>query len=266
MAAESSALRRIPSCRPCSGPMAFWPPSPRFNVSSVVSAPNPCGRYVRSVEASSSGWATMNTTRVTTRACWIASSVSARVWPRPGATGSCCAASGSATSNARTASLSQRFIIQFLRRFLGPSSGRFSGRGKRPQAPVTRLDHISKDAQGDYSDSAEGKFPSRVIKQRRPAQDRQHGWPRIEPHLKGKPFRRPAAAQNHHAYALADELHQNAHGDNRLDDARKAEQHAEREGRGAEEKQRDVRKMFGGVHAGKYRKEITILGRGEWNS
>ncbi len=35
----------MPSCAPCSGPMAFWPPSPRFSVSSVVSVPKACGRY-----------------------------------------------------------------------------------------------------------------------------------------------------------------------------------------------------------------------------
>src|ERR1700694_5281630 len=94
-----------------------------------------------------------------------------------------------------------------------------SGRSERPQAPVARLDHIGKDAQRDHSDSAKSEFPSRVIEKRRPAQDRQHGGPRIEPHLKGKAFGRPAAAQNDHTNALADELHQDTHGDDGLDDA-----------------------------------------------
>src|SRR5882762_4295010 len=166
----------------------------------------------------------MNTTRVTTRACWIASSVSASVWPRPGATASCCAASGSATSIARTARLNQCFNIKNSSGdSLGNSSVPLSGLGERPQAPVTRLDHIRKDAQCDHSDSAEGKFPSRVIKQRRPPQDRQYGRPRIKPHLKGKSFGRPAAAQNHHPHTLADELHYETHGDDRLNHTGKTE-------------------------------------------
>src|SRR5260370_1255685 len=129
----------------------------------------------------------MNTTRVTTRACWIASSVSARVWPRPGAAGSCCAATR-VTSGVTTC--------------------------------VTRTSATTI----------------------------------------------ASAAKNHHAHDLADELDQNSHGDDRLDDARKTEQYAERQRGNAEKEQRDVRKVFRGMHAREDKKKIAVLGRGEGNA
>src|SRR4029077_6969131 len=67
------------------------------------------------------------------------------------------------------------------------------GRGEWPDAPVARLNHVRQDPQSDHAEPSEGEFPSRGIKQCGPAQYRQHGWPRIEPHLKGKPLRRPAS-------------------------------------------------------------------------
>ena len=59
-AACSSSVRRTASASNSSGPISFWPPSPRVAESSTVRWPSPFDRRASSALFSSSGWATID--------------------------------------------------------------------------------------------------------------------------------------------------------------------------------------------------------------
>src|SRR6266516_2134650 len=68
-AASSSSVRMIPSSGPSSGPMRFWPPSPRVSERYPACAPMPRDRSTNSCVSSSSGCAPIMSTRLLLPSC-----------------------------------------------------------------------------------------------------------------------------------------------------------------------------------------------------
>ena len=89
--------------------------------------------------------------------------------------------------------------------------------------PDIRLNQKCHDAESDHQNSSEREKLSRRKKKCGPAQNRNQHRQRVKPHFKGKAAGWPAATQDHYSDALADELHDQAHGENRFDHAGKPE-------------------------------------------
>ena len=90
-AASNSSVRSSPRARPNSGPIRFWPPSPRLSERYAASAPIPRSSTVSSSVSSSSGCAPMTSTRFT---CPSIRSSRSRATRPPVDGGSSCARSG----------------------------------------------------------------------------------------------------------------------------------------------------------------------------
>src|SRR5271163_962482 len=169
---------------------------------------------------SSSGCAVMYRMRVVTAALSMASTVSAKPGPVPGAGGNCAAPRGAnngVLKNARskTKADTKRFTKSPSHNFSSHSFGR-RHRFSEYKGPLPQFAGAHQESQSTQRNLDQSPLASRprVPKQRRPAHHGQHRRQRVQPHFERKPLRRPTPVQQDYAHSLPDELHQEAHGQN----------------------------------------------------
>ena len=84
---------------------------------------------------------------------------------------------------------------------------------ERPNPLLPGPDEVSDKAAGEGQNGEENLFRAGRDEQEGPAKERQRGRQGIEPHSKRARRVRLEFAQTDHSADLADELHQNSHGD-----------------------------------------------------
>ena len=72
--------------------------------------------------------------------------------------------------------------------------------------------------------------------------------------------------QKHNSYSLANELNDEAHGENGGDDGLELEKQGEKKGQSTQEQKRDVRKFLLRMHAAENAEEIAVERRGVWDT
>src|SRR5271165_2211487 len=154
--------------------------------------------------------------RVVTRALSMASMVSARPGPVPGAGGNC-AQIGAAVARINIAKIAQwkSCFMTPRKRKISLVAGRWSLVTRWREGPLSHFpcpNQKCKHAEGDCEQApfAEGAgLPEKPD----PGEGGEHGGQRIHPHFERQFLRGPAFAEKHYAHSLTNELDKQTHGE-----------------------------------------------------
>src|SRR5271170_3737394 len=172
--------------------------------------------------------------RVVMRVLSIASTVSGRPGPVPGAGGNC-ADAGCAERNASAAPKNVGPTALKKRRFTQPPLLSFFHKHscERPLSHFTSPDKKCERTERDLSDSP-FSGGTRLPEKPCPAEHGKHGGHGVKPHFEWQPRRSPTAPQQYHSDSLADELDEQAHRQDSFDGRLELQGHAEKKGKTAE--------------------------------